>query len=53
MSSKTCAIILIVVGAVLLAQKQGLVPALGPLFHSWWPLLLIIAGVVLLVRKRG
>jgi hypothetical protein len=52
-SSKVCAIILIVVGGVLLAQKQGLMPNLGPLFHAWWPLLLILAGIVMLVRKRG
>jgi lipopolysaccharide export LptBFGC system permease protein LptF len=51
--SKVFAIVLIVVGAILLGQKQGLVPDLGPLFHAWWPLLLILAGIVMLVRKRG
>ena len=51
MNTKTCAILLIVIGGVLLAQKQGLVPALGPLFHAWWPLLLILAGIVMLIRK--
>jgi hypothetical protein len=51
--SKVFAIVLIVLGAILLGQKQGLVPDLGPLFRAWWPLLLIIAGIVMLVRKRG
>jgi len=50
--SKICAILLIVIGAFLLAQKQGLVPDLGPLIRSWWPLLLIAAGVLILVRRR-
>ena len=51
--SKLFAIVLIVVGAVLLGRKQGLVPDLGPLFHAWWPLLLILAGIVMLVRRRS
>jgi hypothetical protein len=50
--SKICAILLIVIGAFLLAQKQGLVPDLGPLIRGWWPLLLIVAGVLILVRRR-
>jgi hypothetical protein len=49
--SKICAILLIVIGAFLLAQKQGLVPDLGPLIRGWWPLLLIAAGVLILVRR--
>jgi len=51
-SSKICAIVLIVAGVVLIAQKRGLLGDFGPLFHAWWPLLLILAGVVILVRKR-
>ena len=46
------AIVLIVLGAILLAQKQGYMPDFGPLFRAWWPLLLILAGIVILVRKR-
>lgn len=45
------AIVLILIGAFLLLQKQGLVPDIGPLFRDWWPALLIIAGVLLLVRR--
>jgi len=51
-ASRLFAIVLIVLGAVLLAQKQGYMPDFGPLFRAWWPLLLILAGVVILVRKR-
>jgi hypothetical protein len=51
-ASRIFAIVLIVLGAVLLAQKRGYMPDFGPLFHAWWPLLLVIAGIVLLVRKR-
>ena len=46
------AILLIVVGAFFLLEKRGLLPDLGPLFHAWWPALLIVAGVVMLVRRR-
>jgi lipopolysaccharide export LptBFGC system permease protein LptF len=45
------AILLILAGCFLLLQKRGLVPNLGPLFHAWWPLLLILAGVAILVRR--
>ena len=51
-ASRIFAIVLIVLGAVLLAQKQGWMPDFGPLFRAWWPALLILAGVVMLVRKR-
>jgi len=45
------AIALILLGTFFLLQKRQLIPDLGPLFHAWWPLLLIVAGVVLLVRR--
>ena len=50
--SRTVAILLIVLGIVFLLEKRGLLPALGGLFHAWWPALLIVAGVVMLVRRR-
>ena len=50
--SKTLAILLIVIGAFFLLEKRGLVPDFGPLFRAWWPALLIIAGVVMLVRRK-
>ena len=49
--SKFGAIILIVVGALLLASNQGYLPRLGPLFHQWWPMLLVILGVSMLMRR--
>jgi hypothetical protein len=36
-----------------LALKFGWVPHLGYLIMEWWPLVLIGAGVVILVRNRG
>ena len=50
-SSSIFAIALILVGAYLLLQKQRLLPDIGPLFHDWWPALLVIAGVAMLVRR--
>ena len=49
---RVIAILLIVAGCFLLLQKQGLVPDIGPLFRAWWPVLLIVAGVTILVRRR-
>ena len=46
------AILLIVIGTLFLLEKRGLLPNLGSLFHAWWPALLIVAGVVMLVRRR-
>jgi hypothetical protein len=51
-ASRVCAIILIVVGSILIAQKHGLMPDFGPLFRAWWPLLLIVAGIFILVRRK-
>ena len=50
--SSICAIVLILLGVFLLLQKRGLIPDLGPLVHAWWPVLLIVLGVVILVRRR-
>lgn len=47
------AIILIVLGALFLAANHGWIPNLGQLFAKWWPLILIIVGVSLLVRRSG
>lgn len=49
--SRTGALILIIVGALFLLSNLGWIPRLGPLLHQWWPLLLIIVGVVMLVRR--
>ena len=49
--SRAIAVILIVAGTLLLLSNVGWIPRLGPLFHQWWPLLLIVAGVLILVRR--
>jgi lia operon protein LiaF len=46
------AIVLIVLGALFLLSNLGLIPRLGPLFATWWPLILILVGVSLLWRRR-
>ena len=48
---RTGAIILIVIGALFLLSNLGLVPRLGPFIAQWWPLILIVVGVAMLVRK--
>jgi hypothetical protein len=45
------AIVLIVLGALFLLSNLGWLPRLGPLFAQWWPLILIVVGVSLLVRR--
>ena len=45
------AIILIVLGTLFLLSNLGVIPALGPLFAQWWPLILIVVGVSLLIRR--
>ena len=49
--SRIGALVLIVVGTVFLLLNLGWIPQLGPLFHKWWPLILIIVGVLLLVKR--
>jgi len=45
------AVILIVLGALFLLSNLGWIPRLGPLFAQWWPLILIVVGVSLLLRR--
>ena len=49
--SRTGALILIIVGAVFLLSNLGVVPQLGPLLRQWWPLILIVIGVIMLVQR--
>jgi hypothetical protein len=42
--------VLIAIGTYFLLQKFGLFPRLGPLIAQWWPLILIVIGVAMLVR---
>ena len=45
------ALILIVLGLLFLFSNLGWLPRLGPLFAQWWPLILIVVGVSLLLRR--
>lgn len=47
------AYVLIVLGAYFLLQKQGWLPNIGPLLSEWWPVILIVIGVTMLVRRRS
>jgi hypothetical protein len=49
--SRTSALILIIVGTLFLLSNLGWIPRLGPLFHQWWPLILIVVGVLMLVQR--
>jgi len=49
--SRIGALILIVLGTLFLLSNLGWIPQLGPLLHKWWPLILIIVGVLLLVQR--
>jgi hypothetical protein len=49
--SRTGAIVLIVVGTIFLLSNLGVVPQLGPLLRQWWPLILIVIGVIMLVQR--
>lgn len=49
--SRTAALILIIVGAAFLLSNLGWIPRIGPFLHQWWPLILIIVGALMLVRR--
>jgi hypothetical protein len=49
--SRTAALILIIVGTLFLLSNLGWLPQLGPFFHQWWPLILIIVGILILVQR--
>jgi hypothetical protein len=51
-NSNLGAYLLIGLGVYFLALKFGWVPHLGYLIMQWWPLILIGAGVVMLVRNH-
>ena len=44
------AYILIVLGAVFLMANFGLLP--HPLMKQWWPLILVLVGIMSLMRRR-
>lgn len=45
------AYILIALGTYFLLSKFGWIPSLGPLIAEWWPVILIIVGVSMLMRR--
>jgi hypothetical protein len=49
--SRTGALILILVGAVFLLSNLGWIPQIGPLLRQWWPLILIIVGIGMLIQR--
>ena len=55
MKSKSAisAYILIGLGIIFLLSNHGLLPRLGPLMAQWWPLILIIVGIWLLLRHKS
>jgi len=53
MRSNFLALVLIVLGALFLLSNFGMIPHVGPLFRQWWPVILIIAGVYMLINRGG
>jgi hypothetical protein len=51
MRSRTGAFVLIIVGTLFLLSNLGVIPQLGPLLRQWWPLILIVVGVLMLVQR--
>jgi hypothetical protein len=49
--SRAGAFVLIIVGMLFLLSNLGVIPQLGPLLRQWWPLILIVVGVLMLVRR--
>jgi hypothetical protein len=45
------ALILIVLGVLFLMSNFGWMPRLGPLLAQWWPVILIVVGVAMLVQR--
>ena len=51
-NSPVGAYVLIALGTYFLLRKQGWLPDVGPLVTEWWPVILIIIGVAMIVRRR-
>jgi uncharacterized membrane protein len=49
--SRTTAIILVVLGTLFLLSNLGWIPHIGPLLRQWWPVILIVVGVVMLAQR--
>jgi chromate transport protein ChrA len=44
-------VVLIVIGLIFLLSNLGLIPHIGRLLLTWWPLILIVVGVSMLVER--
>ena len=44
-------VILIVIGLLFLLSNLGWIPHIGRLLVTWWPLILIIVGVAMLIER--
>ena len=55
MKSKSAigAYILIGLGIIFLLSNLGWLPRLRPLMAQWWPLILIIVGILVLIRRSS
>jgi hypothetical protein len=51
--SKIGAYILIGLGIIFLLSNLGWLPGLHALMAQWWPLILIIVGILLLIRRSS
>ena len=47
----TIGVILIAVGVVMLLSNLGIITAWREIWRDWWPLLLVIIGAVMLLKK--
>jgi hypothetical protein len=52
MRSNFSALILIVVGVLFLLSNLGMIPHVWPLLRQWWPVALIVAGIIMLLEGR-
>jgi hypothetical protein len=46
-------ILLIALGTYFLLAKHGWLPNVGTLISQWWPVLLIVVGLSMLVRRSS
>ncbi len=44
-------IVLIALGVLFLLSNFGLLPRLWPLLAQWWPVILIVVGISMLVKR--
>jgi hypothetical protein len=44
--------ILVVLGVLFLLSNQGILPPFGRLLSTWWPLFLIVPGILTLLGYR-